>query len=139
MDERIERMMEYCSLPDLAGKKVLDVGAGPGYWTFMLAEMGADVTAVDIDHHWVKKFQDNKPKDLDVVHMQVSVYELVSSLKKQYDVVISFALLHHVKEPLVALSNLCDMAKEMLLIECPVGKNTVFGEHKRWGKDKSEW
>lgn len=41
-------------LPDIAGRKCLDIGCGEGHNTRLLAEHGADVTAIDIANVFVR-------------------------------------------------------------------------------------
>ena len=59
----LERPSMLAMLPDLNGKKILDLGCGPGAYTELFLEQGASVTAIDISEEMVDivkgKFEDN--------------------------------------------------------------------------------
>ncbi len=54
------------------GQKVLDVAAGPGYFSILAAEVGADVLAVDFAHGMVEYLKD-KARRLGVENLRVEV------------------------------------------------------------------
>jgi len=48
---------------DLEGKTILDLGAGSGYFTFRLANHGADVIAADVNDEFQESIQEKLEKD----------------------------------------------------------------------------
>ena len=51
-----EKVLGY--IGDVSGKKILDIGAGTGYFSFKLAAKGADVIAGDVDDRFQKFIQE---------------------------------------------------------------------------------
>lgn len=49
-------------LGNLKGKVIADIGAGTGYFTFRLAEQGAQVIAIDIEERFLTYIEDRKPE-----------------------------------------------------------------------------
>ena len=125
---------ERYGLPDdLTGKRVLDVGAWDGYWTFECLRRGArEVVAID-------DFSDTcgEPVSFDRAQkwatfdlckqalgygdeckrMEVNAEQVSEALLGRFDVVLCFGLLYHCKHPgkvLEALSSVCD---DLLLVE----------------------
>lgn len=81
------------------GKNVLDVGCGNGRWTYGLAELGANLTAVDINQIAI----DETKKAIDSFNIKKEFY--ISPLEnlsqnlpsKKYDLVFCWGVLHHCK------------------------------------------
>ena len=76
------------TLGGLAGKKVLDLGGGPGHYSVALAKRGADVTWYDISTQYrqlaLSKAQEN---DVSIVFELGYLDESRSRLKNTYDLV----------------------------------------------------
>lgn len=73
------KRIHHCLPPDLTGWSVLDVGCNGGYYSFALAERGADVLGVDIDPRYLAQARWASSRlELDKlpVFRQLSVYEL---------------------------------------------------------------
>jgi tRNA (mo5U34)-methyltransferase len=92
---------------DLSGRTVLDVGTTNAGTAFELERRGADrVVAVDIfDPDWfgvraLTEFLGSK-----VEYVQASVYELGNRFPEQFDLVIFWGVLYHLRHPLLALDN----------------------------------
>ena len=87
------------------GMQVLDVGCNAGYYSFKLADRGAQVTAVDYDEHylrqarWVARMLDSKGR---VRFRRSSVYQLAKE-RKRYDLVWYMGVFYHLRYPLLAL------------------------------------
>lgn len=82
-------------LGDIAGKKVLDVGAGTGRFTFMLREQRAEVTALDVSEKMLEEIgRKNK-------HIQTIVGDAENLPFKdgEFDVVTAAFLIVHLKNP----------------------------------------
>lgn len=86
----------------LAGVKVLDLGAGDGAWSVILAEQGADVASIEI-----------APGQVELARQRMRIHDLVwdarvgsaYSLRKQFppgtfDLIFAQAILHHLTKDL---------------------------------------
>lgn len=91
-----------------ANKKVLDLGCGGGRWSYGLAQLGAHVTAVDINQsaldsteHALKGFKVEKR------FIRSSLEELPGYLdtSEQFDLVWSWGVIHHCRNFNLSLKN----------------------------------
>jgi tRNA (mo5U34)-methyltransferase len=137
---------KYAIPDDLSGKRVLDVGAWDGYWTWEALKRGAgEVVAIDdfsdqlglsVDrtHTWdtfdlCRKafgFTDKRPKsstfanskDQLVTRLDRSVYRL--SDLGTFDVVFFFGTLYHLKHPMLALEQIAAVCVGELYVESAI-------------------
>ena len=104
---------------DLSGKTVLDIGCNAGFYTFELAKRGAQVTAIDLDQHYLKQAR-WAAKELRLEHQvefrQQQVYDLAKS-NEQYDIVWFMGVLYHLRYPLLALDIVAEKVKELLVFQ----------------------
>ncbi|CAN5308594.1 TIGR04290 family methyltransferase [soil metagenome] len=90
---------------DLRGWRVLDIGCNAGFYSFELARRGAEVTAVDIDPHylaqarWAARRLGLEPR-VDI--RQGHIYELARE-REPYDLVWFTGVFYHLRHPLLAL------------------------------------
>lgn len=79
------------------GKRVLDAGCGNGRWSYGLAKLGADVTAVDINTSALESAQKVlKENGLSVRFIQSPLESLDQILgSEQFDLVFSWGVVHH--------------------------------------------
>lgn len=84
-------------LGDLRGKRVLELGCGPGDYTIMMARCGADVTALDIalSSLHITRQRAGASGVSDVVHVSWMVAETLAFPDATFDWVVGFGLLHH--------------------------------------------
>lgn len=88
----------FDTLGQLGGRRVLELGCGPGEYTIMLARRGAQVTAIDL-----------APSALSLVRRRAEIHGLTGSIHVRwmaaeqldfsdasFDLVVGFGLLHHV-------------------------------------------
>ncbi|QJR80591.1 TIGR04290 family methyltransferase [Alteromonas pelagimontana] len=90
---------------DLTGKRALDIGCNAGFYSFELAGRGADVTAIDLDDHYLNQArwaQSLMPSQGKVTFKKQAVYELADD-DQQYDIVWFMGVLYHLRYPLLAL------------------------------------
>lgn len=112
---------------DLTGKRVLDVGAWDGYWSFEALKRGArEVVAID-DFSDVGNFLDldvfkpwhtfdlcREALDIDPAtcrREEMSVYKIGPKVFGKFDLVLAYGLIYHCRYPLFALdrmSTVCD-------------------------------
>jgi tRNA (mo5U34)-methyltransferase len=107
-------------IPDnFEGKTVLDIGCNAGFYSLKFAELGAKVTAIDIDDHYLhqavwaaKKFK--AAQRIEFKKMQV--YELAHS-RNVYDVVLFMGVFYHLRHPLLALDIVSQQFREFMLFQ----------------------
>ncbi|MDQ4145082.1 MAG: DUF1698 domain-containing protein [Actinomycetota bacterium] len=121
---------------DLSGKAVLDVGTANGASAFEVERRGAArVVGVDIyPPDWfgfasLRDFLGSK-----VEYVQASVYNLSGILDDaEFDFILFFGVLYHLRHPLLALDNLWAVSAEggLTLIETAVADHELDRSQKR--------
>ncbi len=108
--------------PDLSGKTVLDVGCNAGFYAFEAKRRGATrVLGVDGQRQHVRQgLFVRRVLDLDVEFRRMNVYELGQRAVGQFDITLALGLLYHLKHPILALENLYQVTKELLIIETAI-------------------
>jgi SAM-dependent methyltransferase len=91
---QLERALRQAHL-DVAGKRVLDVGCGTGFFTDFYLRRGAEVTGLDITTASVERLRRRFPQSRFILG-DVSD----SPLDAQYDVIHAFDVLYHITDPL---------------------------------------
>jgi tRNA (mo5U34)-methyltransferase len=126
---------QYRVPKNLIGKRVLDVGAWDGYWTFEALRRGAtEVVAID-------DFSDNlgnstlaRPawetfdlcaKALEygedcVTRREMSVYDVSPETLGMFDIVFFFGTLYHLRHPLLALDKLASVCTGEIFVESAI-------------------
>ena len=80
--------------PETQGKKALDLGCGTGTTAFMLAQMGMDVTGVDISDTALEMGRDlAKQQNLNIHFTKADVLQL-ETLKQKFDLIYDSHCLH---------------------------------------------
>ena len=84
-------------LGDLRGKRVLELGCGPGDYTVMMARRGAQVTALDIAPSSLRitRQRAHAGRVSQAVHVSWMAAETLAFPDKTFDWVVGFGLLHH--------------------------------------------
>lgn len=107
---------------DLSGKTALDVGTSNGGAAFELERRGAErVVGVDIyPESWfgfdaVKKLLGSR-----VQYVEASVYELGPLLRQEFDIVLFWGVLYHLRHPLLALDNIRALLRGTAFLETAV-------------------
>ncbi len=111
---------------DLRGKRVLDIGAWHGCFSFECERRGAaEVIALTLESDDQVGFSRLKcAVDSKVVRfVQQSVYELDPSVLGEFDVVLFFGVLYHLRHPLWAIDNIRKVCRGVALIETHVIDN----------------
>jgi tRNA (mo5U34)-methyltransferase len=101
---------------DLRGKRVLDVGAWDGWFSFECERRGAQVVAVDC----VALDTFLEAKELlgsRVEYLTLDVTELSSRLLGRFDIVLFFGVLYHLRHPLLGLEKAVELSTDRTLIE----------------------
>lgn len=126
----IEFMLDAAAVPQrLDGLSVLDIGTTNGGAAFICERRGARrVVAVDIaDQDWfgfaaIRKFLGSSAQ-----HVRGSIYELPQLLGEQFDVVLFWGVLYHLRHPLLALDNVRRLARGAVSVETAVSDD-LLGE-----------
>ena len=88
------------SLGDLSGTKVMDLGAGTGYFSFRLVEAGASVIAADVDDRFLDHIREKKSK-LDLSDSQIELrkvpYDSPGLKKNEVDLFLIVNTYHHIE------------------------------------------
>lgn len=126
----------YALPEDLTGKRILDVGAWDGYWTFECLKRGAkEVVAIDDFSDGLGAFDPaTRPKwaafDLccealgytreQCTRREMSLYDITPETFGMFDVVLFFGTLYHLKHPLLAMEKLSAVCTGEMYIESAV-------------------
>jgi tRNA (mo5U34)-methyltransferase len=107
---------------DLSGKTAIDIGTSNGGVAFELERRGAErVVAVDIfPPSWfgfdaIKEFLRS-----DAEFVQANVYELPTLLREEFDVLIFWGVLYHLRHPLLALDSIRSLLRGTGFLETAV-------------------
>ena len=113
------RQIEPFLPPDLKGRRVLDIGCNAGFYSFELARRRAQVTALDIDRHYLRqaRWAAERYGLADRIEFrQGSVYELART-DEQFDLVLFMGVLYHLRHPLLALDILRNVTRRQLILQ----------------------
>jgi tRNA (mo5U34)-methyltransferase len=119
----VDKVCAYVQLPeDLSDKRVLDVGAWNGCFSFECERRGAsEVVAYSLENPDESGF--NKLKSLlhsKVSYTQGSVYFLSPEVLGSFDVVLFFGVLYHLRYPMLAIDRIRSVCKGTAFIETHV-------------------
>jgi len=123
---------------DLTGKRVLDVGAASGFFSFEMERRGAQVTAIDLpawfDHDFGPCYEPDQSEDEGLRYLQepillakkalgskiekieTSIYDLSPETVGLFDLVFCGSLLLHLTDPMRALWALQSVTQEQAII-----------------------
>ena len=113
-----QRLANFPIPEDLSGKRVLDIGAWDGWYSFELAKRGAEVLAIDCWEN-PRFFEMRRMLGLEerVDYRVLDVYELSPDVVGRFDVVMFLGVLYHLKHPLLALERICAVTREMACVD----------------------
>src|SRR5580693_3219735 len=115
--EYLRWRLDLFGLPmDLRGKRVLDVGAWDGWFSFECERRGAEVVAVDC----VAMDTFLEAKQLigsKVEYLTLDVNELSARRLGTFDIVLFFGVLYHLRHPLLGLEKAVELSTDLVLIE----------------------
>ena len=136
----------YCLPADLTGKRLLDIGAWDGYWTFEALKRGAtevvaiddfsDTTGIPIERHGWATFdlcrealgfvdQDKagevcswtNQKNQRCSRIEMCVYDISEAVLGRFDCVLFFGTIYHCKHPYLALERISSVCDGALYVE----------------------
>ena len=115
--EQLRKRLRQFPIPaDLTGKRVLDIGAWDGWFSFEMEKRGAEVLAVDSTKN-TRLLEAKKLLGSRIEHRVADICRLTAHQVGMFDIVLFLGVLYHVKHPLLALENVCGMCRDMACIE----------------------
>ncbi|HBL26088.1 MAG TPA: hypothetical protein DD490_04550 [Acidobacteria bacterium] len=120
-------ILDRLALPDLHGKRVLDVGTRDGFFAFECEKRGAEVVAIDhTDPGNTGFLAARKILGSKVEYVQANVYEVAPDQIGTFDVVLFLGVLYHLRHPLLALDRLRAVSRGLVYVESLVCDQSVF-------------
>jgi tRNA (mo5U34)-methyltransferase len=110
------RIAQFPIPQDLTGKRVLDVGAWDGWFSFEMERRGAEVLAID-------RFENPRFHEISsmlgsrVEYRLLDVYDVSPRTVGYFDIVLFMGVLYHLRHPLLGLERICSVAREMAAVE----------------------
>ncbi|MFZ5758408.1 MAG: tetratricopeptide repeat protein [Thermodesulfobacteriota bacterium] len=121
---------------DLSGKRVLDVGAWDGYWSFAALKRGArEVVAIDDFSDYLGSLEKRDRKAWETFdfckkqlgygddrckRLEMTVYEADEARLGRFDVIFFFGTLYHLRYPLLALDRLAALCDGEIFVETAI-------------------
>ena len=116
LDGQRLRIAQFPIPEDLRGKRVLDIGAWDGWFSFEMERRGAEVLAIDNwdnpRFHEARRLLSSR-----VDYRQMDVYDLTPARVGRFDIVLFFGVLYHLKHPLLALERVCALTTSMAAVD----------------------
>lgn len=115
--QRLKERVRHMPIPeDLRGKRVLDIGAWDGWFSFEMERRGADVVAVDSVE--IQNFlAAHEARNSKVEYRILDVMELSPRELGYFDIVLFLGVLYHLKHPLLGLEKVCELTRDLAIIE----------------------
>ncbi len=111
-----EKLNAFPVPEDLSGKRVLDVGAWTGWFSFELERRGAQVAAMDcVDLEEFRTARDLLGSQAN--QLTLDVEELSPELTGEFDYVLFFGVFYHLRHPLLGLERICSVTREAAFVE----------------------
>jgi tRNA (mo5U34)-methyltransferase len=125
-----ERYARYPISEDLRGKRVLDIGAWDGWFSFEAERHGGDVVALDCVQ--IPSFlQVHRKLESKVDYRILDFYELAFEDLGKFEVVFFLGVLYHLRHPLLALEIVCGLTTEVAIVESFVIDAETWKEHQK--------
>src|SRR5690349_19809130 len=102
---------------NLEGWRALDIGCNAGFYSFELARLGARVTGIDVDPHYLRQAhwaarELGVEKDIEFREMQV--YDLAAEDEK-FDLVLFMGVFYHLRYPLLGLDIVARRTRRLMV------------------------
>jgi tRNA (mo5U34)-methyltransferase len=127
--EQQRRRYAQFALPDgLQGRRLLDIGAWDGWFSFEAERHGADVTAIDCVE--LPGFLDMHARlGSKVAYYALDFYELPEAGLGKFDIVFYLGVLYHVRHPLLSLEIVCALTRDIAIVDSFVTDPDDWQEH----------
>jgi len=124
-----ERWSRFPLPARLDGRRVLDIGAWDGWFTFEAERHGAAVTAMDCVE--IPNFlRVHEALRSEAEYRILDFYELPEARLGSFDFVFFLGVLYHLKHPLLALEIVCALTGDTAIVESFVIDAPTWREHK---------
>lgn len=91
-----EKVIEY--LGEIEGKRIMDIGAGSGYFSVKLAKAGAHVIAADVDDAFLKHIDERvKASEIQNIELRKLPYDSPALKEGEVDMVFMVNTYHHIE------------------------------------------
>ena len=124
-----ERWSRFPIPADLTGKRVLDIGAWDGWFSFEAERRGAVVTSLDCQEQpnylWLHQKLGSKAD-----YRNLDVFELPWVDLGKFDIVFCLGVLYHLRHPLWGLEILCALATDVVIVETYVTDGDTWRDHE---------
>jgi tRNA (mo5U34)-methyltransferase len=118
--EQLKQRLARFPVPEnLSGKRVLDIGAWDGWFSFEMERRGAEVVALDVAR--IDRFL--VARDLLGSKVEYRIGDICRLSPKElgyFDIVLFLGVLYHTKHPLLALEKVCELTKDVAFVESMV-------------------
>ncbi len=111
----------------LDGWTVLDIGCNSGFYSIELAKRGAQVTAIDIDPHFLRQARwaaGLHGLDQRITFRQAGVYDL-ARWDNDYDLVLFMGVFYHLRYPVLGLDLVVERARRLVLFQTLTSPDTA--------------
>lgn len=123
------RWARYPIPADLTGRRVLDIGAWDGWFSFEAERHGADVVAIDcVEIPNFRLIHEKLQSKVD--YRIIDFFDLPQAKLGQFDFVFFLGVLYHVKHPLLALEMVAAMTTDTAIVESFVTDAQTWQETK---------
>ncbi len=123
------RYLQFPLPADLTGRRVLDIGAWDGWFSFEAERCGAGVVAVDCveipNFRYIHRKLGSK-----VDYRILDFYELPGAGLGAFDYVFFLGVLYHLKHPLLAAEIVCALTTETAIVESFVIDPGAWQDHR---------
>jgi tRNA (mo5U34)-methyltransferase len=116
LETRKKRVAQFPIPDDLRGKRVLDIGAWDGWFSFEMERRGAEVVAVDCVDLETFRYA-HRALGSKVDYRQLDVYEMTPERLGRFDIVLFLGVLYHLKHPVLGLERVCALTKDLAIVE----------------------
>ncbi|SRR5579871_35871 len=114
--EELQRRVSLMPIEEnLSGRRVLDIGAWDGWYSFEMERRGAEVVALDCVA--VPNFR----KIHSALHSKVDyrvgdIHDIAPAEIGRFDIVLFLSVLYHLKHPLLALERVCSLSTDLVVL-----------------------
>jgi len=115
-DQLRTRLAQFPIPQDLTGKRILDIGAWDGWFSFEMERRGATVVAVDV-REYETFLQARAALGSKVEYRIDDVVDITPERYGYFDIVLFLGVLYHLKHPLLALERVCALSTDIMCVE----------------------
>jgi tRNA (mo5U34)-methyltransferase len=126
-----ERLAVFGLPEDLSGKRVLDIGAWDGWFSFEMERRGAEVVALDC-MPFDTFLEARSLLGSKVDYRILDVDEISPAALGTFDIVLFFGVLYHLRHPLLGLERVLSVTRDVALVESFVAAPAPAARHRTY-------